>query len=320
MKDTLDKRFQDCYLPLGSQPITADSFGALILGLPSDLGVTLNGGRAGAHLAPLQFRQFFNKLTPHPLMSALPTLIDFGDLEFLPSQPIESIQAYTQQFINTQICQYHTLNRNLIPCFIGGGHDFAYPTLNAFLSSVTAPEQLIIINVDAHLDVRSTQFKGAHSGTPFFQLLSEYPWVGPQFFEWGIQPGSCSAHHYQWLKQTGAGVSFADGRGDLFQTWLTAKQSKLAKGQKLQLYLSIDMDVFQASQAPGCSAPAGLGVGLNDFLNWLKGWYSQTELCFLGVYEVAPILDLGHITSRLAALLTHHLLTEQWFQMCKQLK
>lgn len=319
MKDPLDKRFLDCYLTPGS-PMSLDGIGATLLGLPSDLGITKNGGRPGASLAPIHFREYFNKLTPHPLLSMLPSILDFGDLEFLSTQTIESVQKQTQQFIEQQISPIVLDHVNKVPCFIGGGHDFAYPTLKPFLQLESDPEQCLIVNIDAHLDVRSTDFKGAHSGTPFYQLLTEFDWLGPQFFEWGIQPSSCSAHHYQWLKKQGAHVSFADGRGDSFTAWLSTRQANLKKGQKLKLYLSIDIDAFQASEAPGCSAPASLGVSVAEFLLWLKSWFNQTDLCFLGIYEVAPALDTNQLTSRLAAQLTHHLLTEQWFQRCKQLK
>lgn len=319
MKDNLDKRFLDCYLNLEQKPLP-EGVGAAILGLPSDLGITINGGRSGAHLAPKIFREYFNKLTPHPLLPASPSLIDFGDLDFSMTQTMDQVQKLTEEFIDLEVKDQVIPYSQRVPCFVGGGHDFAYPTLKPFLKLVTEPSQVIIINIDGHLDVRSTHLKGVHSGTPFFQLINEFDWLASQFFEWGIQPSSCSSHHYQWLKDKGAHISFADGRGDVFQSWLTEKQSKLKSGQKLKLYLSIDIDAIQASQAPGCSAPASLGVSVSELMNWFKSWFDQVELCYLGVFEVSPALDDKQLTSRLAAQLTHHLLTEQWFQMCKQSK
>ena len=71
------------------------------------------------------------------------------------------------------------------------------------------------------------------------------------------------------------------------------------------LYLSICMDVFPASAAPGVSAPASLGIDprlVIKLLKYIKQHYGD-KVILLDVAEMNPQYDIDARTAKLAARL-----------------
>jgi formiminoglutamase len=285
------------------------------MGYPFDQGVVANGGREGAMFGPKAIRNFFYKLTPHPIFGAPDFIIDFGDVMIEADSSIVALDEKAYQFTRDVVKSLSTFC-NLLTICIGGGHEFGYSSLKPFLDN--QKEEWIVINVDAHLDVRP--FLGIpHSGNPFYRLATDIPHFGPRFFEWGIQPSSCSRFHLKWLFEQGASISFAEDLECQFDVWLENKINSMTKQKKIKCYLSVDIDAFAASLAPGCSAPQPYGIQLEPFQKLLKKLVSKTDLCWLGLFEVAPPLDgADQRTSRLAAQILFNALTELLCQKHKQ--
>ena len=73
------------------------------------------------------------------------------------------------------------------------------------------------------------------------------------------------------------------------------------------LYITVCLDVFPASYAPGVSAPAALGVNPNtivQLLDSLKRQFASKIIAF-EVAEMNPTFDIDDRTARLAARLIH---------------
>ena len=72
------------------------------------------------------------------------------------------------------------------------------------------------------------------------------------------------------------------------------------------IYLSVCMDVFSSSHAPGVSAPAALGIDPHWFFALLQKIRSSSEahdtkIVLMDIAETSPPLDRGNQTSGLAA-------------------
>ena len=65
------------------------------------------------------------------------------------------------------------------------------------------------------------------------------------------------------------------------------------------VYLSIDIDVFDPSEAPGVGTPEPGGISFRLFLKWLRE--SSFPLIGFDIVEVSPPLDHNRITQTLAA-------------------
>jgi len=315
----LDPRFGDLLKPVGSGISSSEDRGLVILGYPSDLGVSANGGRSGARLGPNQIREFLFKLTPHPIIGGPQFIWDFEnakvDLNSL-ERTDEIALTFTQSAV-TKLFQYKS--NYFLPVCLGGGHEFGYASMKPFVDANENLTDCIFINIDAHLDARP--YHGIpHSGTPFYRLVDEIPEFGQRFLEIGIQPSSCSRAHYDWLKNRGVEILFAHNFLLGLSDWLEHQGLLLANtNKKLKCYLSIDIDVFAAHLAPGCSAPQPQGIEMFEFNQILEVLLTKAQIEWLGIFEVAPLLDgVDQRTSRLAAQLIHKVFTEQLFQIYKQ--
>lgn len=279
-------------------------------GNPDDQGISMNGGRPGAALAPNQIRKSFYKMTP-PFNSENLEIIDFGNLD--QSKQL-SAKHHEAQAIATAAGQ-----NSISWIALGGGHDYGYPDAAGFLEGLKlknkSPKKTksskkeknlkpVIINFDAHLDVRPTN-KGHHSGTPFRRLLEKYKneFI---FLEVGIQPQCNSPHHKKWaIEQKTKIIDYFDIQN---KGLLKSLKEELKKYKNHPCFISLDMDVFSSDVAPGCSQSWAYGLEQKEFFESFRWLLNHLDIQAMGIYEVSPPLDHDDRTSKLAALIMYHFL------------
>ena len=282
-----------------SETLQADDFA--ILGYPDDEGIRLNGGRVGAALAPDKIRQFLYKMTPpenYYLQTRKTQFFDYGNLE------ISSDIGLRHELAKRALDVLHQSDAKIIS--LGGGHDYGYADGASFIKKYfkTFADLPVIINFDAHLDVRKPS-NGLNSGTPFYRLLTEFR---NQFklIEVGLQKQCNSVHHLRWAQDQGVETFFID---DLEKDGLNIlfKQSTLSQLKKTTpVFISFDIDALTAAEAGGCSQAWSTGLRTSDCIKFLKSVYEKSSTKHFGVYEVSPPLDTDFQTSKTAALLIHH--------------
>lgn len=298
-----DPRLKDCVShETNTNSVSASSTDLVLWGYPDDEGIQMNGGRPGAKLAPDSIRQVFYKTTPGIDFSRLPRITDMGNID-----------------VTKPLTDRHEKGRTLARIFsekkipflsFGGGHDYGYSDTCGFLDIYTGmatgnmAAKPLVINFDAHLDVRSVE-KGHHSGTPFRRALTEFPFQF-EFFEVGLQPQCNAKDHWQWALDQGAHILPYD---QVKGPNLVAKtQNELEQFRGRPTFLSVDIDSFASSEAPGCSAPWPTGLEIRYFIELLEWMQTHLDVRGLGIYEVSPPLDDGNKTSRLAALIAFYFL------------
>lgn len=268
-----------------------------ILGYPDDEGIAINGGRVGAKEAPEMIRASFYKMTPSLLNPGRKNLVDLGNIP--TDLPLADRHERGRQTIKSALdLGHHTFS-------LGGGHDYGYADGAGFVDHCLGLKQRpVLINFDAHLDVRPTD-KGFHSGTPFYRLLNQYDGQ-MDFIEVGLQNQCNSLEHLQWAKSKGAQTLLLQDLGEL-----GLKESLmplLAPYKNRPCFLSVDIDAFASSEAPGCSQSWTTGIHIHEFLPTLRSLQTELNVKGLAIYEVSPPLDHDHRTSKLAALILHHTL------------
>lgn len=272
-----------------------------ILGYPDDEGIRLSGGRIGAAEAPKLIRQFLYKMTPAVLSHKTPALFDFGDLQCIADLASRHQDALA---ITTYLHQQQTRVISF-----GGGHDYGYADAVGFLANYVGGKQKpMVINFDAHLDVRPT-VNGLSSGTPFFRVLSEFSGAF-DFVEIGLQPQCNSKSHWEWAKNHGAvlyDLQTVEQRG--LKNLLTDPVFKNLTAET-PLFISFDIDALSANEAGGCSQAWVTGLKTQECLHFLRALYQLADIRGLGIYEVSPPLDRDFQTSKTAALIAHHFLFE----------
>lgn len=286
---------------LNSQRPGVRSF--VLAGYPDDEGIRINGGRPGAAHAPDSVRKPFYKMTPQLLHTRHEFQIyDLGNLA------TEEFDIATRHR-RAQDFALAALSTGASWLSIGGGHDYGFPDAAAFIewAKASGHARPLVINFDAHLDVRSLQ-KGLSSGTPFYRMLETYPDV--DFAEIGIQ-GQCNSRtHLEWVKSRGARVltheEFETSNESFSTMVLRTLDDWILKSRPV--FLSIDIDGFSSSFAPGCSQSWSTGMTPIDFFPLLTILTRRLDVKALGIYEVSPPLDHDDRTAKLAAQILHRTL------------
>lgn len=287
-----------------------------IIGVPQHIGVERNGGRPGAAGAPLAIRNALYRMATSAIVDVMQdhrlVVIDMGDIE---------VEGRTLEEIHDQQCSvvHACMTSGMVPLVLGGGHDVAWPTINALN---TAGASYGVINIDAHADVRpmkeslpsnpgtSNPHSFAHSGSPFRQML-EAPTsslADGAFVEFGLQPHAVSAAHLEYIDSKGMDFMMLDDirTAGVAQAWSMA-QRRASKGEAL--YVSLDMDAFASAYAPGVSAPSADGFVPHEIATCLRIAGSEPTLRAFDVVEVNPVYDVDGRTSKLAATMIMHLLS-----------
>jgi formiminoglutamase len=279
---------------IGRALASGESPRAVLLGFPTDVGVSRNGGRPGAAEGPGAIRRILYRLTPDagapgPFTALLGKTLDAGDL------PVSDDLDGDQEAFGAVVAGF--LERGTFPVVLGGGHETAY---GHFLGHVGAGQTVDVLNLDAHPDVRAVKEgpgSGAglgHSGSPFRQALLHPSGRCRRYRVAGIQPWSAARAHLELVGARGGGWVPA---ADLDR----ARLGELFGSLQEPAMVSFDVDAVDQAFAPGVSAPAVRGLSPAVWLEaaFLAG--RTPAVASAGIAELAPPLDRDDATARLAA-------------------
>ena len=290
-KKPSDRRLGDKVLPI--ENLENLEKGIVIFGYPDDEGIGINKGRLGASQAPSEIRRIFYRMTHS---SHIAPLYDRGDLEIENSLEIRHKLALSEV--------QKALDKNHRVMALGGGHDYGYVDGAGFLNHHKDKSlKPLIINVDAHLDVRPLD-QGISSGTPFYRLVNEFEDF--DLIELGIQKFCNSEQHIQWCEEKNIFISYLNDEDFLEERFF--KKYKNLLTQKRPTYLSLDIDAFSSSFAPGASQSWPSGLTPREFFPFYRKLLKHLDIQVLGIYEVSPPLDEDHKTCKLASELMYEFL------------
>ena len=256
--------------------------GLALLGFQSDIGVTRNGGRAGAKEGPNALRRQLAKLPLHRKL----TLYDVGDI-VCKDDDLESAQHALGQVVS------QLLNLNYHPMVIGGGHETAFGHYLGIHNAID-PKKCAIVNFDAHFDLRD--HPNSTSGTPFKQIADH-----SSAFDYtviGIQPSANSDTLFQTADSLGVHAVLAD---DIHRGYRLDDTMTSIIERSDYIYMTICLDVFAAHIAPGVSAPQAAGLYLSHILPAMLTLIKSGKVISFDVVELAPPYDYDDHTAKLAA-------------------
>lgn len=270
-----------------------------LLGFRSDIGVSRNQGQPGAAEAPPVIRKAFANLAWH--FPSTTTLFDAGDIQPVtqsttqPESPDPLVEIQT--ILANQITRLH--QHGYTPILLGGGHEIAKPH---YLGTTAAyPDKRIgIINIDAHFDLRDDP-RAPTSGTSFLEIYQHQQAASIPFdyLVLGLQQQSNTQALYETAHHTGTQYIHAADIDSTHHT-LTRFLEPLDA-----VCFTICMDVFDATFAPGVSAPTINGLFPAQVLHLIKKIFSSIPVLSIDIAEVNPLNDHANRTSKLAAWLVY---------------
>lgn len=307
---------------LGTIMSTGMEGDVVLIGFPFEEGVLRNGGRPGSSLGPNCLRQFIPKIGPIvnkeiDIDLSKFSISDAGNIE---GEDFDTCHSKLKQKVSLVL----TKPQKSIPFIIGGGNDQSWSNGVGFLNYCELKNyKPLIINIDAHLDVRKRDDKDQiHSGCPFRLLLEEtrYKKLGGRFIEFACQGSQCAAEHVKFVEEN---------NGQLI--WMRAIRRKETKGKPLnqdlitqagqaleeiferleeneRVFLSFDVDSINSSHCPGVSCPSVDG-GLTA--------EEAIEIAFLaGTCGKVEIMDMSEYNPSVEEYRTGRLLANIFYYFC----
>jgi len=256
-----------------------------LLGCPQDEGVRRNKGRAGAAQAPAEIRRALYRYPVSEAHEGL-RLVDLGDIAWAGT--LEKTHDALHAVV--RLC----LRQGLKVVVLGGGNDISFPDCSALAAEVPDP---LAFNIDRHLDLRADPVR--NSGTPYRQLL-EGGFLRPAaFHEVGINSFANSLAYRRYAEGLGVGVHYL---AELREAGVEAAvQAMVDASQAKGIFFGFDLDVVQASEAPGVSDPSPMGLTAKEVCAIADVAARDPRTRVIELTEVNPAYDRDNITSRLAA-------------------
>ena len=271
--------------------------GAVLMGFSSDAGVARNQGRTGAAAGPAAIRRALAPLAWHRDAPAF----DAGDVT-CQGDALEAAQAALAGRLASVLDAGH------LAIVLGGGHEVAYASwsgLARHLETREATPRIGIINLDAHFDLRDAT-RVHSSGTPFTQIAEQCQTRGWPFCYACLGVSRAANTRALFQRAERLDVLVREDR-DFTPQGLDAIARDVERFMAGcdHLYLTIDLDVLPAAEAPGVSAPAPRGVSLAMLEPLIEAIRDSGKLRLADLAELNPTYDIDSRTAKAAARLVH---------------
>jgi agmatinase len=267
-----------------------------ILGAPYDFGTQW---RSGARFGPRSIRE-------------ASTLFSFGhagaydhedNVTYLQSDKVRIVDIGDADIVHTDTMKSHAnvefgvrkiLSAGALPVVLGGDHSVNIPCINAFSDQ----EPVHLVQIDAHLD-----FVDERHGVRFghgnpMRRAAEKTWV-TGITQLGIRNVSSTAREgYEDARSMGSDIlSVRQFR----KAGVDGVLERIPSGRRY--YVTIDIDGFDPSIAPGTGTPSHGGFVYYEILELLAGLVKRGLVVGVDLVEVAPDYDHTGTTAILAAQL-----------------
>ena len=260
-----------------------------LLGYACDEGVRRNNGRVGAVDGPNTIREQLAKLSWHSKKN----VSDYGDV--ICHQNNMEISQNVFSDIVKKIIESGQLSIGM-----GGGHDLAYGHFCGIHKALKnkMKSKIGILNFDAHFDLRPP-LKNTNSGTPFYQIIKEFK-SNVEYLVIGLQKPSNPLSLYKIASELNVDyIPIED-----CNTLNLDKTYKILDAffEKCEtIYISVDLDGFTSSQAPGVSAPGPFGFSIVLFKIIFEYILTTKKVIAIDIVELNPAHDINSITAKLAS-------------------
>ena len=265
-----------------------------VLGAPFDFGTQF---RAGARFGPRGIRE-------------ASTLFSFGhagaydhedNMTYLAADEVRIVDIGDADIVHTDTVKSHTnietgvraiLAAGATPIVLGGDHSVNIPCINAFSDE----EPFHLVQIDAHLDFVDERHgvKYGH-GNPMRRAAEKSYVTG--LSQIGIRNVSSTAKDgYDDARRMGSDIQSVR---QFRAIGVAGMLNRIPADQRY--YVTIDIDGFDPSIAPGTGTPSHGGFLYYEILELLDGLTKQGNVIGVDLVEVAPDYDQSGSTTTLAA-------------------
>ena len=213
--------------------------------------------------------------------------IDFGSLiiDLTSTEKVIEKVALATEFLNS---------RNLKPLILGGEHSI---TIGAIQALVKKYPNLILVQLDAHADMRDSYMNNKNSHACTMQrCLEKLP--NKKIFQIGIRSGT--REEFEKMRINKQLIEFRKGNEK-------SLHNSLEKVKGMPLYLTIDLDWFDPSLLAGTGTPEPGGFFWDDF-ELIIEMLNKFNLIGADIVELSPDIDSSGVSSIVAAKVARSLI------------
>ncbi|MFD1344762.1 agmatinase [Litorisediminicola beolgyonensis] len=273
---------------------------AAILGAPFDAGTQW---RAGARFGPRAVREAstlfsfghagaYDHEDDVTYLGPETRLLDMGDADIIHTDTEGSHR-------NIEAGVRAALAAKALPVVIGGDHSVNIPCLRAF--DTEGP--IHVLQIDAHLDFVDERHGVRHGHGNPMRRAAEHPYV-TGLTQLGIRNVSSTAREgYEDARRMGSDILSVRQTRALTPEAIAARIPAGAR-----VYVTLDIDAFCPSIAPGTGTPSHGGFLYYEVLEILQAVARRHEVVGIDLVEVAPDYDPTGSTAILAAQVLMNLL------------
>jgi len=281
----------------GKRPVALDwdkiDADVAILGAPFDFGTQY---RAGARFGPRAIREAstlfsfghagaYDHEDDATYLPANVRIVDIGDADIVHTDTVKSHE-------NIEFGVRKILAAGAMPVVLGGDHSINIPCINAF----SEEEPIHLIQIDAHLDFVDVRHGvTAGHGNPMRRAAEKEYVTG--LSQLGIRNVSSTAKEgYEAARAMGSDILSVR---QVRKLGIDSVLERIPAGSRY--YVSLDIDGFDPSIAPGTGTPSHGGFLYYEILELLQGLTKRGTVAGMDLVEVAPDYDHAGVTSFLAA-------------------
>jgi agmatinase len=272
-----------------------DDFSAdvAVLGAPFDFGTQF---RSGARFGPRGVREAstlfafghagaYDHEDDATYLGEGITIVDMGDADIIHTDTVTS-------HANIEFGVRKALAAGAIPVTIGGDHSVNIPCINAFDDQ----GNIHVLQIDAHLDFVDERHGVRYGhGNPMRRAAEKQYVKG--LSQYGIRNVSSTAKDgYEAARNMGSDIQSVR---QIRKMGIEAAAKRIPKGARV--YVTLDIDAFCPSIAPGTGTPSHGGFLYYEVLELLQSVAQNHEVVGIDLVEVAPDYDQTGSTSILAA-------------------
>ncbi|HYM51005.1 MAG TPA: arginase family protein [Candidatus Limnocylindrales bacterium] len=258
-----------------------------VMGVPLDRGSFYRPGAAQAPRTLRHLSAVFAPVTERAERFSDLTVEDAGDLPIVDGDMGANVDALADAIAATA--------PGAVPIVLGGDHTTVAPTLVAQQRRWNG--RLAILYIDAHPDLNDTSRHSRWSnGCALRRGLElgeidprKVMLVGQRDYDW---------EEVEFIRHMGVTLVPSADLHRMEPARFRERLEQVAGGDAV--HISLDIDALDPACAPGTGIPAAGGLTTRQLLDLLYALRGM-RLAGMDVDEVAPPLDLGHVTS-LAAL------------------
>lgn len=261
-----------------------------IMGIPFDNAVSLNKGAAKGPETMRNLSIDMADVSEDWIPIKKGILYDVGDLPVSLNweRYFERVEAEALSLMKTdKFC-----------LFLGGDHSVTIPlhrAFGAYQKSLSPDRKIGVIHFDAHFDLCNEYdgHKWSHACTEARSL--ETVISGEDLFFVGVrvaEPDELEAlEKHPGITVVRAMDVYDNGVDDVIRNMKKKFQDYDA------IYLTIDIDVLDPAFAPGTGTPSSGGLTSIQLIRLFKSMLRELPIKAMDIVEVAPDLDVNHITS-----------------------